>query len=96
MVWNMYRYKNIKETGIELLKLKTCRRIRPIKICFSSLSHEIRNEWYSRVCRFIERRDWEAARIFIESGVRAQYYYDIVDISKNRSRTNGSCTTSEH
>jgi hypothetical protein len=34
--------QNIKETGIRIKKLKNTRRIRPIKICFSS-QHESRD-----------------------------------------------------
>jgi hypothetical protein len=61
MVWNMYRYKNKKETGIELAKER--RRIRPIKICFSS-QHESRdtNEWYSR--DLLKEELGNAARIY--------------------------------
>jgi hypothetical protein len=51
------------------------------------------NEWYSRVCRFIERT-WTNGKmqqeyILIEKWCSMLNINDIVDISK-RSRTNGS------
>jgi signal transduction histidine kinase len=87
----MYRYTKHQKTGIELLKAKEHEESDRLKSAFlANMSHDTHsNEWYSRVCRFIERTgltgemQQEYVSIIEESGVRMlNIINDIVDISK--------------
>jgi hypothetical protein len=50
--------QNIKETEIELLKAKEhAEESDRLKSAFLANMSEIRNEWYSRIRKFIERTD---------------------------------------